>query len=53
MKYIITENQFDKINKVKRVILRRKREIIDMMWEMLNTDVGEEASDYDSNEYVE
>ena len=51
MKYIITENQHSEL--VKRVIIRREREIKDMIWEMLhNTDIGEEASDYPSDDYV-
>ena len=51
MKYLITENQRDEL--IKRVVGRREREIKDMMWEMLhNTDIGEEASDYPSDDYV-
>ena len=50
MKYLITENQRDEL--IKRVVGRREREIKDMMWEMLHTDVGEEASDYPSDDFV-
>ena len=50
MKYLITENQRDEL--IKRVVGRREREIKDMLWEMLHTDVGEEASDYPSDDFV-
>ena len=50
MKYLITENQREEL--IKRVVGRREREIKDMLWEMLHTDVGEEASDYPSDDYV-
>ena len=50
MKYLITENQREEL--IKRVVGRREREIKDMLWEMLHTDVGEEASDYPSDDFV-
>ena len=50
MKYLITENQRKEL--IKRVVGRREREIKDMLWEMLHTDVGEEASDYPSDDFV-